>query len=72
MTAITRVLLRANGERVELDGPVSIADLYRWIRADTLEVVLLSDHRHVMCVDSSGIVGDVVIMPDSDFEGMLS
>jgi len=112
----TRVLLRTNGERVELDGPVSFKDIERMIDATALTFVTLADRLHVMAMDDFGyetvpvesrlpdgtpfiemkcirprkpvnaeatrlyhevcipgtthqIVGDVVIVPDSDYAG---
>lgn len=92
MTTI-RCLLRTNGDRIDFDSPLTLADIERLIGADALDTVTLRDRVHVMVVDDIGhqkelplnkaatllywercggpndwaIVGDVVIVPDSDF-----
>ncbi|MBB1630273.1 hypothetical protein [Cupriavidus sp. UME77] len=53
LPTIRKVIL-ADGAEVELDGPRTTQQICNRIGADTLDVVLLKDRRHVMLVDDLG------------------
>lgn len=51
---IVRCLLRTNGDRIDFDSPLTLADIERLIGAEVLDTVTLVDRVHVMIVDDLG------------------
>lgn len=97
MNNVMRYLLRADGTRVDLVGPIGFLDARKMIGAETCDVVSLrhlGHPLHVMLLDDLGhvrglpvnveatklyhancrpgtthqIVGDVLVVPDGDYE----
>ena len=50
----TRRLLRHDGTRLDLDGPVSMAAIHALIGCETCDSVMMLDRVHVMIVDDLG------------------
>jgi hypothetical protein len=50
----TRCVIRSNGIRIEIAGPVSIAHIEHLIGADICDTVMLADGLLVMIVDDLG------------------